>query len=152
MRYLAMFFAALILAACSKAPVTRSETPGVNTAQTLAPELQKASIDSALQFLLTTTATDFLAHRPPDPIRFRDVRFGYIITPGGEKQYMLCGQFLPAQDGDKAQWTSFATIKTSGYEQWIGGQSAGFCQNSSAVWDKVDDLSSSLQSRFDSLR
>ncbi len=65
---------------------------------------------------------------------------------------MLCGQFLPAQEAGKAEWTPFATIKTSGYEQWIGAQAAGFCQNSSVIWDKVDDLSSSLQSRLDSLR
>lgn len=63
---------------------------------------------------------------------------------------MLCGQFLPAEGGDKAVWTPFATIKTSGYEQWIGASS--FCQGSAVVWDKVGDLSSALQSRLDSLR
>jgi hypothetical protein len=46
----------------------------------------------------------------------------------------------------------FATIKTSGYEQWIGAQAVGFCQRSSVIWDKAGDLSSSLQSRLDSLR
>jgi hypothetical protein len=74
------------------------------------------------------------------------------MTPGGEEQYMLCGQFLPAQEGGKAEWTPFATIKTSGYEQWNGAQAAGFCQRSSVIWDKEGDLSSSLQSRLDSLR
>ena len=65
---------------------------------------------------------------------------------------MLCGQFLPVQGEAKAEWTPFATIKTSGYEQWTGTQAAGFCQGSSIVWDKVGDLSSALQSRLDSLR
>ena len=65
---------------------------------------------------------------------------------------MLCGEFLPAQEGGKAEWTPFATIKTSGYEQWIGAQAARSCQGSSVIWDKVGDLSSSLQSRLDSLR
>jgi hypothetical protein len=74
------------------------------------------------------------------------------MTVSGEKQYMLCGQFLPAPEGGKAEWMPFATIKTSGYEQWIGAQAAGFCQGSSVIWDKVGDLSSSLQSRLDSLR
>jgi hypothetical protein len=74
------------------------------------------------------------------------------MTPGGEKQYRLCGQFLPAQKAGKAEWTPFATIKTSGYEQWIGAKAAGFSRDSSVVWDNVDDLTSSLQSRFDSLR
>jgi len=152
MRYLAILFTTLCLAACRTALVTRSESEAVRPGQVLAPELQQASLDSAVQFLLTAAATDFHTHRPPDPVRFRDVRIGHVMTPGGEEQYMLCGQFLPAQEGGKAEWTPFATVKTSGYEQWIGAQAAGFCQGSSVIWDKVGDLSVSLQSRLDSLR
>lgn len=137
MRYLAVLFATLVLAGCSKAPVTRSESQPVSP--------------TVVQFLLTAAASDFHTHRPPDPVRFRDVRIGHVMTPSGEEQYMLCGQFLPAQTAGKAEWTPFATIKTSGYEQWIGAQAASFCQDSSVIWDK-DDLSSSLQSRLDSLR
>lgn len=70
------------------------------------------------------------------------------MTPNGEEQYMLCGQVLAG----KGEWTPFATIKTSGYEQWLGAQATGFCQGSSVIWDKKGDLSSSLQSRLDSLR
>ena len=152
MRYLAAFLATLVLTACSTAPVTRIESRAVSSAQVLAPEGQKTPIDSVVQFLLTAAATDFHTHRPPDPARFRDVRIGHVRTPSGEEQYMLCGQFLPAQAGGKAEWTPFATIKTSGYEQWIGAQATAFCQGSSVIWDKVGDLSSSLQSRLDSLR
>src|SRR6185503_1142506 len=54
---------------------------------------------AVVQFLLAAAATDFHTHRPPDPVRFRDVRIGRVMTPGGEEQYMLCGQFLPAQEG-----------------------------------------------------
>ena len=152
MRYLAVLFATLVLAACSTAPVTRSGSQSASPAQVPTPELQKASIDPVVQFLLTAAATDFHTHRPPDPVRFRDVRIGHVTTPNGEEQYLLCGQFLPALEGGKAEWTPFATIKTSGYEQWIGAQAAGFCQRSAVIWDKEADLSSSLQSRFDSLR
>jgi hypothetical protein len=109
-----------------------------------------ASMDSVREFLLTSAANDFHSHRPQDPVRFRDVRIGHVMNPTGEEQYVLCGQFLPA--GSKAEWTPFATIKTSGYEQWIGAQAADFCQGSSVIWDEVGDLSSSLQSRLDSLR
>jgi hypothetical protein len=80
------------------------------------------------------------------------VRVGHAKTPSGEEQYRLCGQFLPAQDEGKAEWTPFVTIKTSGYEQYIGAQAAGFCQDSSVTWDEAGDLSSALQSRLDSLR
>jgi hypothetical protein len=152
MRNLAALFAILVLAACSSAPVKRDESQAVSPTQVLASELQKASMDSVIQFLLTAAATDFHTHRPPDPVRFREVRLGHVVTPSGEKQHMLCGQFLPAPEGGKAEWTPFATIKTSGYEQWIGAQAAGFCQGASIVWDKAGDLSSSLQSRLDSLR
>ena len=138
MRYLGVLFATLVLAGCSGAPVMRSESRAVSPA--------------VVQFLLTAAATDFHTHRPPDPVRFRDVRIGHFMTPSGEEPYMLCGQFLPAQEGGKAEWTPFATIKTSGYEQWIGAQAASFCQRSSVIWDNEGDLSSSLQSRLDSLR
>ncbi|MCI0514810.1 hypothetical protein L0128_16460 [candidate division KSB1 bacterium] len=152
MRYLIILFATLVLAACSTAPIGRSESRAVSPTQVLAPELQRASIDSVVQFLLTAAATDFHSHPPPDPVRFREVRLGHVMTHDGEKQYLLCGQFLPAQEAGKAEWTPFATIKTSDYEQWIGAQAMVFCQGAAVVWDKVGDLSSLLQSRLDSLR
>ena len=133
MRYLAMLFTTLGLAACSTAPVTRSESEAVSPTQVVAPELQQASIDSVVQFLLTAAATDFRTHRPPDPLRFRDVRIGHVVSPSGNEQYILCGQFLPVQEGGNAEWTPFATIKTSGYEQWIGAQATRSCQGSSVI-------------------
>ncbi len=152
MRFPIVLFATLVLAACSTAPVRRGESQAMSPTQVPAPEGQTASIDSVVQFLLAAAATDFHTHRPPDPVRFRDVRIGHLMTPSGEKRYMLCGQFLVAEEGGKAAWTPFATIKTSGYEQWIGAQAAGFCQGSSVIWDKVGDLSSLLRSRLDSLQ
>jgi len=144
MRYLAGLFAALVLAACSTTPGTGSESQAASP-------VEKASMDPPVEFLLAAAATDFHTHRPPDPVHFRDVRVGHVMSPNGAKQFMLCGQFLPAQERGKAEWTPFATIKTSGYEQWIGAQAAGFCQQTSIIWDKEGDLSSTLQSRLDSL-
>ena len=109
-------------------------------------------MNPAVEFLLTSAAADFHTHSPPHPVRFRDVRSGYVMTPDGTRQYRLCGAFLPAQEGGTAEWTPFATIKTSGYEQWLGAQAAvRFCDDSSMTWD-TGDLSASLQSRLDSLR
>ena len=59
-------------------------------------------------------------------------------------------EFLPAQREGKVEWTPFATIKTSGYEQWLGAQVANRCQP--VIWDSEGDLSSSLQTRLDSMR
>lgn len=152
MRYLPILITTVVLAACSTAPVTRTASRPVSSSQVPAQELEKAAVDSVIQFLLTAAATDFHRHRPPDPVRFREVRLGHWITPGGEKQYLLCGEFLPAQEGGKAEWMPFATIKTDPYEQWLGAQAAGVCQNPLVTWDTVSDLSSSLQSRLDSQR
>jgi len=151
MRYLTILLATLGVAACRAAPGSHDEQVASDT-QNGGVALQEASLDSVVQLLLTAAATDFHTHRPPDPVRFRDVRLGHVMTRSGGEQYMLCGQFLPAQEGGEAEWTLFATIKTSPYEQWIGDQAAALCQGSSVLWDEVPDLSSSLQSRLDSLR
>jgi hypothetical protein len=72
------------------------------------------------------------------------------MTAGGEKQYVLCGQFLTARAEDKGGWAPIVTIKTSGYEQWLGDQAAQFCKRPSISWEK-GDLSPLPQERFDSL-
>jgi len=87
----------------------------------------------------------------PRILSFRDVRSGYLMNPDGTRQYRLCGEFLPEQEGGKAEWMPFVTIKTSGYEQYLGGHAGSFCSGSSMTWD-TGDLSSSLQTRLDSLR
>ena len=126
----------MVLAGCSAPPDTRHESQAADP----------------VEFLLTSAASDFHAHRPPDPVGFRNVRMGHLLTPEGDKRHVLCGQFLPEKGGGTAEWVPFATIKTSGYEQLIGAQAEGFCQGSSVTWDQEGDLSSSLQSRLDSLR
>ena len=139
MRHAAVLFGALVLAACGTAPVPRSDSEAVSPV--------------VVEFLLTSAATDFHARRPPDPARFRNLRIGHVKTPSGGAQYMLCGQFLPALDAGHAEWTAFVTIKTSGYEQYLGAQAAtSYCQGPSVVWDTEGDLATALQRRFDSLR
>ena len=153
MRHLTTLIAALCLTASSTtASVTRRELQLRTGDPAHARDPQTPSADSVVQFLLLAAATDFHAHGPPDPARFHQVRIGHVMTPGGIKQYLLCGQFLPAQTGSKAKWTSFVTIKTSGYEQYIGAQATAFCQSSSIIWEKRSDLSTSLQSQIESLR
>lgn len=137
--------AVLLLAACRTAPTTNGASRAVNPASLATP-------DSVVDFLLTAAATDFHAHRPPDPAGFRAVRLGRVIAASGAARYMLCGEFLPAAGGPNAEWVPFATIRTSGYEQWIGAQAVGYCQGSSITWSSVGDLSASLQRRLDSLR
>jgi hypothetical protein len=135
MRSPAALLSTLVLVACT-APATRAQP-------------RTTSTDAPVDFLLTSAAADFHTHRPPYPARVRAVRIGYATTPEGTRRYMLCGAFL-AQGGN-GEWTPFATIKTSGYEQWLGTQAAGFCGSPSIVWVE-GDFSPALQSRLDSLR
>lgn len=140
MRYIAVLVAALLLPGCSTAPAPRID-----------PELASAPPESVQQFLLTSAATDFVSHGPSRPTRFRDVRIGSLASPGEDKRYILCGEFLPPQDASNAGWIPFATIKTSDYEQWLGPQAVTFCRLSVNA-QGIGDLSSALQSRLDSLR
>ena len=137
MRSLAALISITLLAACNGTPA-----PAHVPAQP-----HQAAADGPVEFLLTSSASDFQAHRPPFPRRFRNVRIGYVPAPDGSKQYMLCGSFLPSADGRDVPWLSFVTIKTSGYEQYIGAQAEDFCRRASVVW--LDgDFSSSLQNRL----
>ncbi|MBK7145715.1 MAG: hypothetical protein IT478_16630 [Xanthomonadales bacterium] len=110
-----------------------------------------ATIGAAVDALLTTAATDFHAHRPPEPSQFRAVRAGTLATPDGPNQPLICGEFLPLQTDGNAQWTLFATIKTSGYEQWLGTGALAFCQNPAVSW-QPGDWTPTLQQKFDALR
>ena len=152
MRNLAILLMALLIGGCSGSPAPHTDSSSVNETQMVTQGPEKSSIDSIQQFLLTTAASDFHTHGPSRVMRFRDVRFRSIVSPGGETVYLMCGQFLPEKEASQAEWIQFVTIKTDPYEQWIGAQAAPFCSESSPVSGKADDLSSLLQSRFDSLK
>ena len=142
----------LMFAACCTTPVSQCQSQAASPGRGLASGGPNPSTDSPMEFLVTSAATDFQAHHPPVVERFRHVRFGHVMTPTGEKQYKLCGEFLPQQRDGKAAWTPFATIKTDPFEQYIGFQAASWCQRSQFVQDGNEDLSSILQKRLDSMR
>lgn len=140
MRLLLASFSICGLLACSTAPAARNGS-----------QIQVEPLSSTVEFLLTSAATDFSHMRAlPPSVRFRDVRTGYIMTPENGKQYRMCGSFSPALDG-KDGWTHFVTLKTSGYEQYLGAQALNECTRAGITWDK-GDLSSTLQSRLESMR
>lgn len=130
----------VVLAGCSTGPATRHQ-----------PHDSDPSMTAAVDFLLTSAAADFHAHRPPYPARFRHVRSGYLVGPEGTRLYRVCGEFLPAPEDGEAEWIPFATIATSGYEQWVGPAAVAYCSDAAMTWDAAD-LSSALQVRLDALR
>lgn len=152
MRSLVALLAILAMAGCGPAPDSRGQARERAQAPAVAPSPQGDSLDSTIQFLLTSAASDFHAHRSPHPAGFRHVRLGHLVTSSGEQQYLLCGEFLSAPEGGEAAWGPFATIRTSGYEQWLGPQALAFCQNPAVTWHEAGDLSSALASRLESLR
>jgi hypothetical protein len=150
MRHPTRLISIFLLIAFNTNAIPPNQSSEMRCLQGPAHEQPKASKDTPLEFLLTAAAADFHVHHPSHTIDFRKVHIGHVMTPGGEKQYMLCGQFLTARAEDKGGWAPFVTIKTSGYEQWLGDQAATFCKRPSILWEK-GDLSSLLQTRFDSL-
>jgi predicted secreted Zn-dependent protease len=103
---------------------------------------KEAVPDTVVQFLITSAAADFHSHQPPTPIDFRNVRIGYTTSKDSEKIFVLCGEFL-SQEGK--QWSGFTTIKTSGYEQYLG--ETKYCQDAIMVLtDK--NLSVELKNRL----
>jgi hypothetical protein len=111
-----------------------------------APVLAAADTDSArIDYLLDSAAADFRTH-PPKALAFRKVYFGQF--DGDRKtQYELCGEFQVAKPGGKTEWMHFVTIRTSGYEQYIGGQASSFCTREGMSWDE-DDWSAELLKRY----
>lgn len=98
--------------------------------------------DTVVQFLITSSSNDFRNHQPPTPIDFRNVKIGYIKSPNSEKTFLLCGEFLSQEN---KEWTEFTTIKTSGYEQYLG--KTQYCQDATMVLtDK--NLSVELKSKL----
>ena len=151
MRYFVLLLA-ILLGTALRTLSAQSNTQALSRSHAPVSSKEKASVESAVQFLLTSAAADFHAHGPSGPLRFRRVRIGHVMGPNAVKQYRLCGQFMRIQQGVKSRWSPFVTIKTSGVEQYVGTQAADFCKDSSVIWDNAGDLSSLLQSRFDKLR
>jgi hypothetical protein len=84
--------------------------------------------DTVIQFLITSASNDFRNHRPPTAIDFRNIKIGYLASPKNEKTFVLCGEFLAQED---MQWVEFTTLKTSGYEQYLG--KTQYCQDATIV-------------------
>jgi hypothetical protein len=98
--------------------------------------------DSVVQFLIISSSSDFKNHQPPTPTDFRNIKIGYLASDKTEKIYLLCGEFLSKED---KQWVEFTTIKTSGYEQYLG--KTQYCQDATMVLTD-DNLTRELKIKF----
>ena len=135
MRRIALLLIVLAAGCQSAPPLPRIAMPASTEAATRA-------------YLLESAAADFREHGPA-PSAFRKVRFGYVEGAGGSQMALLCGEFQAA--AKPGEWVGFATLRTSKYEQWIGGQGDGFCARPAIGWNP-EDLSAELQRRVDAPR
>jgi hypothetical protein len=117
------------------------------TAQPKALPTQSEVATAPTEFLLTASAADF-QKSSLGSVRVRNVRLGYLPTPIGETQYLICGEFESGTDGMKSNWVPFTTIKTSGYEQILGSIAESLCQRSVITWLPIPDLAAALQTQL----
>ena len=149
LRYIVTSSLALLLTACSTTSSDASASSRASRSGQASASGEQ--LDSVIQSLLGYAASDFGAHSPVAQVR--NVRVGYVLTAKGEKQYLLCGEFVPAHSERQGDWTTFATIKTDPYEQWLGGQAESWCKHAKVKWEEnAGDLSPALRSRLASLK
>ena len=108
---------AFVLASCN--PNNKNEKIESSTVSSV----KEIVPDSIVRFLIMSASSDFKNHQPPTPTDFRNVKIGYLASDKTEKMYLLCGEFLSKDDND---WVEFTTIKTFGYEQYLG--KTQYCQ------------------------
>lgn len=108
---------------------------------------ESGSYMQALQESLVSSAVSDFAANGPQPEEVRNVHMRYAENDHGARSYSLCGQFLPA-NVPKAKWTQFATVKTTPYEQWFGGQAEGLCERALRVSEGDEGLTTVLQARL----
>lgn len=95
-------------------------------------EIPASADPDAVAFLVAASAKDFKASGAQRPVAIRGARVGFFAE-GGKGVYLLCGSFK-TEAGARAKWTDFATIKTSDYEQWLGGTAKSYCGQRSIKW------------------
>ena len=61
--------------------------------------------------------------------------------------FMICGEFLSQENKD---WESFTTIKTSGYEQYIGGDD--YCQKATFIKADGNRISEAIKIKLTELK
>ena len=137
-----IFISALL--SCSSG--SKKEEKIDSTVATTTAEMNESVPDSTVQFLITSASDDFSKQRQLTPIDFRQVKVGYALSSANEKVYVLCGEFLAQEE--KENWLPFATVKTSGYEQYLGNQARAFCEKATIVSTGNVDLSLELKNKL----
>ena len=138
-----LVFLAILLSCNTRANEEKSKTNTSTNSTKL--EGIKLIPDSVIHFLIDSAAKDFNDHQPPTVIDIRNVKAGYISS-GKETTYLICGELLSQEEKD---WVPFVTIKTSGYEQYIGDNV--YCQKATFEKAENDGLSDEIKRKLNAL-
>ena len=71
---------------------------------------------------------------------------GVIHGDNGSTMTLMCGEFRTADNA--TDWEPFATLRTDGYENWLGASAAAYCRGSNTVLDTNRDLAAALGRRY----
>jgi len=130
-----LFFISALISCKSKNKTETNENFDATSGKEVIP-------DTIVQFLINSASHDFRNHQPPTPIDFRNIKIGYLTSPNSEKTFILCGEFLSKEN---KEWVDFTTIKTSGYEQYLG--KTQYCQDAIIVLSE-EHLSRKLKNKM----
>ena len=97
-------------------------------------------------FLIKSAASDFRSHVAPEDVSFRNVHIGVFRGENGSTVNLICGEFRTADSA--ADWEPFATLRTEGYENWLGDSAVAYCQGSNTVLDTNRDLAAALSAQY----
>lgn len=146
-KFILLFLMITLIISCNTTPKGTETSEELEVKMISNPDTTYIVPDSITEFLITACVSDLKKQIHLSDIQFRDSHIGCKVSEIRERHYFLCGQFKSATE---QIWIPFATIKTEGYEQWQGGQSSVFCQDSTVVWS-ANDLSKSLHEKLVSL-
>lgn len=104
--------------------------------------------DTLKTFLVNNTVQDFYKNRQNGVVKFRNV---FLKLYEGET-YLICGEFLAIDKGQAEKWIDFATLKTEGYELWIGGNATGYCNDAKTISLSTEDLAALLNTQLNDLQ
>jgi hypothetical protein len=106
-----------------------------------------ATVDANAEvFLLEAAASDFRTHVGPNGVSFRNVHACVIRGGNGSTMNLMCGEFRTA-DG-ATDWEPFATLRTDGYENWLGASATAYCRGPNTVLDANRDLAAALGRQY----
>ena len=95
-----------------------------------------APTEAARDKLIGESVDDLKAHLPGAPRNFRSVRLAWRADPERGVVPVICGKVLAATTPEK--WIRFAALSTSGYEQYFGEGSQGWCDRADKKFGSRD--------------